>query len=376
MLEVPRLIGVNHGGHIPVLFGLIMQKLHTYPSEEFIEELRKLPKGTRIGIEPDISDADTSPSKQKLLFPCLELAPERHEKRTTNNNYFDTLMQEAAENGLACYFLGDPEISKNGEKLQRASDDKRTAAIHTPVGEKHDEMVQGSYADSTEANYIFEIEREREFLNNMRRFRPYIVVLGDLHASYWFANRELLKERHDIDFQSYSTDLIDENLMQHHFSSYPETPLSLEAHHIKNAEPNKRFLAARESTVRKYSAVKKGRIFPERKPQFIGTWDVQVPEAGLFEVYIESAHPDGLVEGTIEDVNGPAYFRGKIEDARVSFSKFYSEAARSIGAAQDLVYYEGFRENGECRGFFRHDNSSGSFVMQNYREDINFLRVW
>ncbi len=100
-------------------------------------------------------------------------------------------------------------------------------------------------------------------------------------------------------------------------------------------------------------------------PDYIGTWDMQVPARGLFEVYLG----DDGINGTIEDCLGTARFSGKISSDVAVFVKEYGDDKSSADAARDGVMYAGVSKGEIIAGEFRIYNEGGKFRM--YKFDGN-----
>ncbi len=120
----------------------------------------------------------------------------------------------------------------------------------------------------------------------------------------------------------------------------------------ENATPNKRTLAERESLIRRYAAASIGRILPHRIPNFIGSWDLENPAEGLFEIYIEQVEGKDIY-GTIEDALGSASFFGRYDPEEfINFWKEYEEPATLIGASNRTLVYSGTFKDGQYKGSF------------------------
>jgi len=98
--------------------------------------------------------------------------------------------------------------------------------------------------------------------------------------------------------------------------------------------------------IRRHNAITEGRILPFETPQFIGTYDLELPPRGLFEVYLDSPiAEDGKFSGKIEDTLGTATFTGTITKKEIIFTKNYCPDKSSGKASKTEISYIG-RFNG------------------------------
>jgi len=123
-------------------------------------------------------------------------------------------------------------------------------------------------------------------------------------------------------------------------------------------------LLLREHIKRKYRAVTASRIDPSRKPDYIGTWDLEVPAHGLFEVYIDDRNGDGAFNGHVEDAYGQAGITGHTTDGAISFTKTYSRNAKRLGGENNPVFYVGSRTSDGYEGNFTFDDNGREVVKQ------------
>ena len=126
-------------------------------------------------------------------------------------------------------------------------------------------------------------------------------------------------------------------------------------------------MVIRDSVLRRYNAVKLGRILPDKKPQFIGSWDIDMNERGLFEVYINKKDSNGGVRGVIEDTFGSAFFSGRIANGQIKLSKLYDNLAIKNGGASEKITYYGELKNWKYEGNFNVENCHGNFWMNEFR---------
>lgn len=351
-----RLYGVHHGGSKRDLFGFNAGYIFVKPSPELKKELLEFPKGARIGLEtlPPAYNHSIDVDGEEIPFD------------ESSTYYWDEILSFCQINQFDVCFLDDPET-------MRAAIRKRKEAIsaqrHVPIlldlielarkpskrlhVRKLHKLEKEIYTLQTEADYLHAIERETRIIENIRRFSPLAVLVGAAHGDYFMSQRG-----DGLNFDSYSVDEIPQD-----FRSTVRGNEFLESEFVKDTKPRPNILAEREAIIRRYTALTKRRILPERTPQFIGTWNLDLPAGGLFEVYVDTSN-DGTLSGSIEDINGRARFSGRVTKSYVQFEKTYEEVAICAGGAAGPITYNGRFRNGKYYGEFRTELTQGNFWMR------------
>lgn len=251
-------------------------------------------------------------------------------------------------------------IHRKEKQLYQLEDRGRSQELSPELKQKIKKLKQKIYSEVVESNFIFEVEREEKILKNIAKNNPDVVIVGAGHSEQFIMDRELIRKELDITFDEYAREIVTTPsdfipLEPHHFKGYAQL--------VRNPPSDESILANRNSLYRKYSALKLGRILLTKKPNFIGTWDLEIPARGLFEMYI-THRSDGKIEGIIEDCIGSAQFAGELSNNNVKFVKAYDKLAVKIGGAEELLFYEGELKDGEYHGNFRSQETEKKGLYQ------------
>ena len=233
-----------------------------------------------------------------------------------------------------------------------------------------------------EAEYQRMVGKEELLLENIARFRPDLVFLGAAHAASFYRQRERLQREYGITIDEYWEDRVirhpsneeiwnavrwcTEKVPMEHYL----TKVKVE---MRKIDDPKDALHDLETTCieRRYRAVKKGRVTDDN-PDYIGSWDLDFEEKGLFEVFVKERvqENDGTrIRGVIEDCNGSAGFEGKLEKNSIEFVKRYTNAAPH--AAKGNIRYAGWlRPDGRYLGTFCAIGCRGNFWMKPFKEEL------
>jgi hypothetical protein len=192
-------------------------------------------------------------------------------------------------------------------------------------------LLRNIYQKQTEADYIFTIEREQKIFDKIAEAQPQVVILGKGHADYVMLKPKEFSSR-KIPMGEYRTE---ERHAPRRFGE--EIGNSDEAiYMLRNPNPDKKELLDRELLKRRYSAITESRILPDKIPDYIGTWDLNIPARGLFEIYL---NPKNKFVGKIEDALGTASFMGEIKEEGLFFTKNYDMGKSSSSAMRDTIAY-------------------------------------
>ena len=103
--------------------------------------------------------------------------------------------------------------------------------------------------------------------------------------------------------------------------------------------------------------------FSGSTPDWVGTWDVNSPSNGYFEMFIDE-QIGSHVSGRIEDMLGTSTFEGDITLRSISFVKRYTDCARQ--ASNSPINYQANTESDRNRhqGIYRGDKAVGWFYME------------
>ena len=88
----------------------------------------------------------------------------------------------------------------------------------------------------------------------------------------------------------------------------------------------------------------------DRTPSYVGTWDINNPCGGYFEMFIDANN--GVFKGEIIDCIGDADIEGTRTGNELKFVKRYREGQCTPGAVRSDVTYKGIIRGDEIIGFF------------------------
>lgn len=353
MAGVEKLYGVIHGVGLEIAGAAIPENLVAPtlvgPSKALMEDILTLPPGATVGIE----------SCPELQGP-LEFQGQTIDFDSGGKFYWNRIRRLCQRRGLNVEYLEDFETYKRylEKSLQAQALDRALAReFRRGNGSEIDQILQDRYKAQVEAEHIHAFDREDKFLERLREVQPAIVVLGRWHADPLRQDPRILRDR-GIAVGEYRT----ERVYRPHWSwSVPEKRYE-RASLDYDFQPNNEVMLDRELIQRRYRAVTRGRVMgSRRKPDFIGTWDTQIPARGLFEVYLDK---DGW-HGRVEDCLGTASFDGRItrDGEWFGFLKKYIPDKSSRNAVTTAVMYKGgfvgdeavgqYESNGVVGGNFR-----------------------
>lgn len=369
---VQKLYGIVHAsqirmGGIPLdeLFGCPdAGSITIIPSRELLREIRQLPKGARVGLEQPAELVN----EHNILTDSIKVDGKEYKMATKSVVYWQSIVNQCVANGLQPVFLDDTEFIRastrkreQARKLDRKSGQlyRKSKAIYGDKIPEHTRakgigLIREAYRLEQEAWYINTIARESPILRKIAETKPYVVVMGAGHTDFFMANPEEIA-KFGFKFESYAREAFEEGLSAMALLAYSDGPLSMSPPRlIQNAEPDRVSIASRNQIIRRYNAAVLGRIIPDGKPDFIGTWDLDIPARGLFEMYLakDETKANGIreISGTIEDVIGTAAFTGTIASNTFNFKKDYDSIARQSGGIDGTLNYSAQLEKGKYSG--------------------------
>ncbi len=327
---VEKLYGVLHGGTT------LLSEIEVNPSNELFETLATLPKGARVGVECSPEFFNQS-GKERL---------DQYNAEIPNLYYWEEVIDICNGLDLDVVFLEDFDAyMKTVEKLAELYKNSNGA----------DRNPRVVYRLETEFQYLFEIERERRIFDALAENNPEVAIIGQGHANYLLAHPEEIKGRGISISQILFEELdVDPNI------------LMLVPHALTRVDNNpdieKKDLLERESLMRRYRAITEGRITEGTKPAYVGTWDLYIPEQGLFELFVNKKEGD-QAEGVIEDILGTATFTGSLNDEDIIFRKeyVYDQSLDVVGPGG--IIYIGHKRNGRFEGEYETGGNTGKFTL-------------
>ncbi|HVZ12263.1 MAG TPA: hypothetical protein VG965_04495 [Patescibacteria group bacterium] len=309
-----RLYGVEHG--VSTASWISSDKL-VAPSRELMMDLFSLPPGTKVGIE----------SAPEFAQP-IDVNGNSIDISQTNQFYWHRIQRMCERRGLQVEYLEDfPTYRKYLEKLFELKPLREDLINELRSGGVPEKVMQQMHKVEVEAKYIFLFEREEKIFDRIQETQPQVVIIGRGHTDPLLLDPTPITSR-NIEIGVQKTEEI--------FLPPWDTGRSYERASIAlRQQPDEEVLLTRELTLRNYRAVTEGRVMEGVTPDYIGSWDTQVPARGLFEIYMDE---NGMT-GVIEDCLGTAKFSGFIDDEVAFFTKKYDPKKSSKLAVQGNVAY-------------------------------------
>ncbi|KKT66052.1 MAG: hypothetical protein UW61_C0032G0003 [Candidatus Curtissbacteria bacterium GW2011_GWC1_44_33] len=322
---IERLYGVEHSIEAPWIFGG-EEQIPASPSWELLFDLESLPQGTKVAIE-------YTPKFNRPFYvgETLALIPRPQRK------YWQEIIQTCKTAKLDIVYLEDfPAFLEISRRRLQTAEILHEAQEAGP--ERKLELNRSLYRLDVETDYLYLFQRERTFLEKIQAAQPQIVIMGKGHTDFLITNRQEFSSR-GITVACYQRETL---------SRPPSFICDLDKHVygeiLEDSSPDPQILIERNCLERKMRAVTEGRV-TNGSPDFIGTWDVEIPARGLFEVYLDS--------GTIEDCLGTAMFVGEITPEKVDFTKGYLPDESSEAAYHDVINYYGGPVVGGYEGVYK-----------------------
>lgn len=335
-MKIEQMFGVSHGAH----HQLTQEEVRTAPDKLTYRSLLNLPTGTNVGVEftPELAEPitindETVFANDSSIFYWSRIL------RICNLAKLDVIMLE----DFPTYYA---HVVKDRQYHQLEQEYEQRKANGNDISEREriDYRKKG-HRLAVERDYLFYVIREDKIVEKIKETKPKVVVLGGAHSDYIDQNSDAL----GIEVEEYLWETSWTERMNA-YSSFSEDAyegvMELMREHGKRnflgpkLHRDYRLLLPRELAERKYTALTQGRIIPEDTPAYIGTWDPEVPENGLFEVYPMGTRKDGTIFGLIEDTIGTANFSGRFTDGQINFVKAYVAKESDMDlATKDRVFF-------------------------------------
>jgi hypothetical protein len=107
--------------------------------------------------------------------------------------------------------------------------------------------------------------------------------------------------------------------------------------------------------VKRFNTMFNKHLFTESEPDYIGTWYLNLPSAGYFELFIMEPH-NGQVRGKVIDTIGDGMFQGTVNDNVMSFTKEY-DPENVFGLLGQPIFgelvYAGTKQGSVYRGVYQ-----------------------
>jgi len=359
-----HLYGVIHGGEWRDILTGVSGPMLVAPSREFIQDLSRFPKGTKIGIESTTAN-DCLEIRENLATLPFNPAESRFSDdspavrpffKSGDEVYWNHLQKAVQSLGLKIVFLEDKEVwfKYNQATIRYAEGEARRRNLNVleegederHYAKKSMELSEEELREEVARRRIHEIERDDLLLSTIKSLGVDVAIVGIGHADYWMANRQAISKKLGISFDDYSTDLSIQEPGIH----------KIQQAFTKNPQINFRNAYNRISLERIIRLLEGGRL-TDKKPDLVGTWDVSNPIKGYFEVFM--TREGNAISGEIVDCLGDAEFKGFIDDGRVEFAKNYLSHRCSEGASNGEINYEGLVRDGKIFGYFIFSNGYG-----------------
>ncbi len=371
------LYGVIHGGRWNDFLTGSNGEIEIFPTAELITDLSRFPRGTRVGLE-SMSKEDWEDVRAHIVaLPFNPPEPRFEDRRFVPQpfyregafGYWDKLVDVCTGSGFDVVFLDDKNLwfKYNKAIVQIAENEVRRSNLLVKEKGESDEYYDRKRIgfnldrckEEISARRIHEIDRDTQLLQAIKSLKVDVAFVGLGHSDYWMANPLITSSKFGLNFEGYST----------------EVP-RMDAHKWegliifnKDTEPNLRNAFIRDSLERAIRLVETGKL-TERKPTFVGTWDIHNPLEGYFEMFVEK--DGGIISGEIVDCLGDANFEGKIPDGTIRFVKRYMPGKCSDGASLKDITYKGIVREGNVIGYFVIDGFGKPFYATQ-KQEIDFI---
>lgn len=205
-----------------------------------------------------------------------------------------------------------------------------------------------------EAEYIHVVRREEQIVDNAINSCAQVIVMGRGHGDYIASRGGVIGKTQLFDVENYIREKVEPWM-----SARRQGQSGLVAQ-IDTDTLSSQDALSRELLVRRYNAATQRRIFPERTPDFIGTWAKSCRPEG-FEIYLNGSM------GTKEDCLGTATVTSfSSSDRSVSFCNEYIEG-RSLNSLKSKINYRaesvGLWSGDIYRGQWSAGRAKGEFYM-------------
>ncbi len=357
------------------------------PSDGLLGELSRLPKGTRVGIET-LSMKDEE-ELQRIFGSGVsgrKMETDKQERR-----YWEVIEKALADAELIPVYLDELEPYKRQAQLLSDIRTLEERLVNEEDARERRDLNRKIYAKQVEVEFDLISPRHGRLMHKILEEKPQVAILGIGHACPLWLDSEngTLK---GLRFKAYSAeetpsmDAAARQLMGELEFGYVTRNITRLNDYLDNfIKPNgfierpeggERIIAEREMTIRKQRALSSGRV-TDRVPDYTGTWDMEIPERGAFEMFIEK-RDNGSVSGMMEDIFGRSTFYGTLfDDGGIFFEKIYDKSAIDMGGSSRPVDYHGALADGrKIHGlYFVLGTPIGKFEMWAFdRKDIHDIR--
>lgn len=313
---IESLYGVQHGGEVFPIF-TAGGEIFAFPSWELLFDLESLPQGTKVAIE-------YTPKFNRPFFVdgIRAFVP------LSQRRYWLEIIKTCKTAHLDLIYLEDfPTFTEIVRRKMQCGE--VLGELQKAEPERELELRRTLYRLTVEEEYLSVSQREKTFLERIRATQPKVVIMGQGHTDFLIANGQEFSSR-GITVANYRKEVL----------PLPPSFLFSKDRNVsgvllEDSSPNPQIIVERTCLERQLRAVTEGRV-TDGSPNFIGTWDVEIPARGLFEVYLESG-----MSGRIEDCLGTATFVGEIGPEIVDFTKSYHPEESSKTAYHDVINYSG-----------------------------------
>ena len=357
-----ELVGVTHGAWINNF--IISTNVPLQPSFAFLSYLEKFPRGTRVGIESLSKDdfrlvrEDQSKKNYEINFKYERNYTKKYNRE--NEYYWDVLTSHLKKSGLDFIYLenidtwfeinsaivNDSMIRSKVFNEILFKEDGESEINYTKKLLTCNEMIHKAEIDYKK---LHQQKRDNELLEEIARKEPNIAIVGLGHSDFWYNIREKINQTHKINFEKYSTD-----------RGVFDKRGNCEMIFTENTEPIQETIAETDSLERLLLLYETGRLFSDKKPDYVGTFNSTHPSEGYFELFLDSKD-----KGIIVDYLGIAKVEGIFTDEKIEFTKMYTNAIGNVMKGE--IKYIAKKRNGmlfNMNDFFgRYNGNSGGSIF-------------
>ncbi len=351
------LYGVTHGGYWNDFLTGRAGEMRISPTKELIADLSRFPKGTKVGFEC-MNKKDWDEVKLHLLmlpfepseprFEDQRFAPQPH-YRADCSHYWNKLEEVCLDLGFGVAFLEDKNLwFKYNETIVKTAENeaKRDNLSVKETGESDEHYNRkrigfnlDRYKEEISARKIHEIDRDNQLIGAIKSSGVNVAFVGIGHSDYWIANSQIIQSNFGLNFEGYSAEVPK-------IETRPWEGLTV---FNKDTKPSLRNAFVRNSLERAVKLLETGRL-SDKKPSLVGTWDINNPLQGYFEMFADGNGK--TIHGEIIDCLGDADFEGEISNRTIRLVKKYRQDRCSDGASLREIVYKGIVRDGNIVGYF------------------------
>lgn len=353
-----ELVGVTHSAWIRDFF-MTTTNVSLQPSSAFLSYLERFPEGTRVGIE-SLSKDDWKLVREDLYRKNYEI-DSKYERSYAksygreNEYYWDALVRHLKNIRLEVIYLENINAWFEINNAIVKDSMIRAKVFNEILFREEDEseidytkklMACNEMIHQAELNYrkLHEQGRDSELLKEIAKNDLNVAVVGLAHSDFWYSIKEKINQIYKFNFEKYN---VDKGLFNKRGNC--------EMIFTENAEPIQEIIVEINSLEKLLLLQETGRLVPDKKPDYAGTFNTTHPSEGYFELFLDSK-----TTGSVVDYLGIATVEGIFTDEKIEFTKTYNNAISN--AMKGQIKYKARKREGML---FNMDDFFGRYMGNN-----------